>query len=193
MQTQKTNVNKRYRNFFEWLIYAIFVVPYSQIKIFDLPYQLYTFDLFHKKEANRWSHFIGIPLNLIALYCVFIPMHTALAVSILCIVFGHHLVITLKYKLYAVIPVVCACHFGLWWLAVGVFEPYLFNNEVWYLHPLFHFVFWPFLQYTTHSLEKYIPRPWSVRGNWIRLKDIAKESKWYILIAILDRRGEKFG
>jgi len=118
--------SKRYRHFFEWLVYAIFVVPYAQIKIFDLPYQLYTFDVFHKKEVNRWSHFIGIPLNLI-----------------------------------------------------------VFDNAVWYLSPVFHFLFWPFVQYITHSIEPYIPRPWSVRGNWSKLTDIIKEREWYIIVAII--------
>jgi len=73
----------------------------------------------------------------------------------------------------------------LWGLAVFVFEPYLFDHTIWYLNPLFHFVFWPFVQYVTHSLEAYIPRPWSVHGNWSKLADIIKESKWYIPVLII--------
>ncbi len=177
--------SKGYRHFFEWLIYAIFVVPYAQIKIFDLPYQLYTFDVFHKKEVNRWSHFIGIPLNLIALYCIFIPTYKYLSMSILILVFGHHLIMTLKYKLYGMIPVIVICHLALWGLAVYIFEPYLFDNTIWYLSPVFHFVFWPFVQYITHSIEPYIPRPWSVHGNWSKLANIIKEREWYITAAII--------
>jgi len=184
-KTKTIEYTKTFKKLFKWLIYAIFVVPKSQTKIFDLPYQLYTFDLFHKHTANRWSHFIGIPLNLIALYCIFLPNNILFAVTILIIVFGHHFIISIKFKLYALIPLLIICHFILWAMSVYIFEPFLFNSEVWYLNPVFHFLFWPFAQYITHSLESHIPKPWSARGNWSKLNVILRESKWYIPLLII--------
>jgi len=185
LKTKNVEYTKAYKKLLNWLVYAIFIVPKSQIKIFDLPYQLYTFELFHKKSANRWSHFIGIPLNLIALYCIFLPQNTYMAVGVLLIVFGHHFILSLKYKLYIIVPLLITCHTILWLLSVYVFEPFLFNREVWYLSPTFHFLFWPFVQYITHSLESYIPKPWSVSGNWSKLPVILRESKWYIPLLLI--------
>lgn len=183
-ETTPIEQSKRYKNVFEWLLYAIFVVPKTQVKIFDLPYQLYTFDVFHQHDANRWSHFIGIPLNLIALYCIFLPQNMLIALGILLIVFGHHCIMSIKYQLYALIPILVLCHVFFWLLAIYVFEPYVFCNEIWYLHPTFHFLFWPFIQYATHSLESFIPKPWSISGNWSKLIVILRESKWYVPIIL---------
>lgn len=168
-----------------WLIYAIFIVPKSQIKIFDLPYQFYTFDVFHMHTANRWSHFIGIPLNLIALYCIFLPNYIFPALVVLLVVLTHHVVISIKYKLYGFVSVLISCHFILWSLSQYLFEPFIFNNEVWYFNPIFHFLFWPFVQYITHSLESYIPKPWSRSGDWSKLSEVLRESKWYILLLLI--------
>jgi hypothetical protein len=161
-----------------WLIYHMFVVPKTQTKIFDLGYQLYTFELFHMKFANRLSHFIGIPLNLIALYCIFLP-NTWLAIIPLAIVAGHHIILAVKYRLYSFIPILIAFHALFWFAAVFVFEPFLFNGAVWYMNPVFHFFFWPFLQYVTHGIEKLIPRPWSLKGNWMRLQEYWFKAPWY--------------
>lgn len=175
-------------DFIKLFIRAIFVVPRTQTNIFDLPYQLYTFDLFHKIGANRWSHFIGIPLNLIALYCIFIPINTWLAVAALAVVFAHHLTMTLKYKLYVMIPILVLFHGLFFGLAMFVFEPYVFVDSVWYLNPVFHFFFWPFVQYATHGLEPFIPRPWSLKGNWTAMLEFMKKapiSKLIILIVMI--------
>ncbi|MEZ5009756.1 MAG: hypothetical protein R2753_16530 [Chitinophagales bacterium] len=157
-------------------IKAIFIIPRAQTNIFDLPYQMYSFDLFHKIGANRWSHFIGIPLNLIALYCIFIPINTWLAVAAIGVVFAHHLTMTIKYKLYVMIPILVLFHSIFAGLAFFVFEPYVFVDSIWYLNPIFHFVFWPFVQYVTHSLEPFIPRPWSIKGNWTAMMDFMKKA-----------------
>lgn len=172
-------IQKEEKSLMYWIklfIKAVFVVPRTQTNIFDLPYQLYTFDLFHKIGANRWSHFIGIPLNLIALYCIFIPINTWLAVAAIGVVFAHHLTMTIKYKLYVMIPILVLFHAIFAGLAFFVFEPYVFVDSIWYLNPIFHFVFWPFVQYVTHALEPFIPRPWSLKGNWTAMMEFMKNA-----------------
>ncbi len=42
-----------------WLYW--WVVPRAQWDLFDLPYQLYTFDLFHGDRRTRLTHFVTIP------------------------------------------------------------------------------------------------------------------------------------
>ena len=60
----------RARAALRWLVRAMFIVPRSQVEVFDLGYQLYAFDLFHAHPLNRASHYVGIPISLAATYAL---------------------------------------------------------------------------------------------------------------------------
>ncbi|HGG56503.1 MAG TPA: hypothetical protein ENK31_01770, partial [Nannocystis exedens] len=156
-----------------WLIHAWFIVPMSQVKIFDLPYQLYTFEIFHMFGPNRWSHFIGIPISLAATYILLSPLPYGPEIALF-IVAGIQVIICLRARYFALIPIVLIVHALLWAVSMLWLRNYLVFDGAWWMHPAFHVVFWPTLQYITHALERRLPPPWSGGDDWMPIKAFLK-------------------
>ncbi len=145
---------------------AMFIVPMAQIRIFDLPYQLYVFEVFHASRLNRWSHFVGIPASLAALYLLLSPIPYASAVA-LAVVVGIQVGICLSTGLRALIPVVLSAHGAIWLIALHWLNRFVVFGGAWWAHPAFHVLAWPALQYATHIFERDLPPPWSGNDQWI--------------------------
>jgi hypothetical protein len=149
----------------------MFILPMSQVKIFDLAYQLYAFEVFHMFGANRWSHFIGIPISLAATYILLSPIPHGPEVAFALIV-GIQLILSVRARLYGLILPVLLAHSAIWLLAFHGLNRYLVFGGAWWTHPAFHVLFWPTLQYLTHATEPYLPPPWSGSSEWISLKQL---------------------
>jgi uncharacterized membrane protein YGL010W len=166
-----------------WFLRAWFVVPWSQVHILDLGYQTYCFEVFHKSRLNRTVHAIGIPLSLMATYVLVSSLRWG-SLLVPAFVVAVHLAIALRSRLYAAVPALLVAHAGLWLFASRVLaHVLLFEGPVW-LHPAFHVVLWPALQYVTHIFEVDVPPPVSGIPRWRSRRELLSQaSAGYLVFA----------
>jgi hypothetical protein len=160
------DVEPRERSDLARFLRTMFIVPMAQIRIFDLPYQVYVFEVFHASRANRWSHYIGIPVSLAALYILLSPLPLGPEIA-LAIVVAVQIGMCVGGGLRSLIPLVVLANSALWLLSLHVLDRVFVFGGSWWAHPAFHVLLWPALQYTTHLLERDLPPPWSGNDQWI--------------------------
>lgn len=162
----------------------MFIVPDAQRRIWDLEYQLYVFELFHQRPVNRWSHFVGIPMQLAALMVLAlrIPVFGP-ALIVACI--ATHVLIARRSGFGEIVLPLLLAHAVMLTLCWAWLEPQVATGTTWLRSPLFHVFAWPVLQYFTHALEPLLPSPWSHEGKWTRLTRFFREAPWRRIACIL--------
>lgn len=153
---------------------GVVIVPQVQWRLFDFPLQHYAFEVFHRAPANRWSHFLGIPMFMAAGYTL--GVEQGIGRWLMLGVVSLHLVICGAHRLWGLVPLLLAVHVGLFQLAVGwaAFGP----EFPWWADPRVHLAVWPTMQYLTHALEPEIPAPWSLRGPWTPMREFFARGSW---------------
>lgn len=161
-------------------------MPDAQRRIFDVEYQLYVFELFHQRGINRWSHFVGIPLHMAALYCLLLRL-SVLGPLLIATCVAVHLAIILRSTLRsaALVSWTLVAHAALVLLAGAWLGPHVLDGTTLLRSPLVHVLAWPAVQYITHAVEREIPRPWSLEGSWTPMTTFLLEAPWRRRVALL--------